>query len=191
MSHSAHQPPISDEPRTKSTMKTKHVIFGLVAAFLASCDRNDTGSAITTTGENHPGENHFFLTTELPPERIEGTPVPIRLRGINNTPVPAHESATPGTGGVIFRQIECNPIAAQSLPQPPPVDRDQYAMLIDNRWQTTADEPLSTFSVDVDTASYTNFRSLVRHRAPIPRDAVRLEEMVNYFDYACPSSSAP
>jgi Ca-activated chloride channel family protein len=46
------------------------------------------------------------------------------------------------------------------------------------------DAPLSTFSIDVDTASYANVRRMILDGRHIPEDAVRLEEMVNYFDYA-------
>ena len=67
--------------------------------------------------------------------------------------------------------------------QPAPVDRERYGQLVDNPWQTPVDAPLSTFSIDVDTASYSNFRRLIQDGARIPADSVRLEEMVNYFDY--------
>lgn len=71
-----------------------------------------------------------------------------------------------------------------ALPELSPANRERYGQLIDNPWQTPIDEPLSTFSVDVDTASYTNLRRLIKDGARIPPDSVRLEEMVNYFDYS-------
>jgi secreted protein with Ig-like and vWFA domain len=72
------------------------------------------------------------------------------------------------------------------LPSPPPVDRERYGQLLDNPWRSPADEVFSTFSIDVDTASYANFRRLALTGGRIPADAIRLEEMVNYFDYAYP-----
>ena len=69
---------------------------------------------------------------------------------------------------------------------PPPVDRERYNQLTDNTWQSPKDAPLSTFSIDVDTASYSNLRRMVLAGGRIPPDSVRLEEMVNYFDYAYP-----
>ncbi|MBS0469671.1 MAG: VWA domain-containing protein [Proteobacteria bacterium] len=48
----------------------------------------------------------------------------------------------------------------------------------------TAEQPVSTFSIDVDTASYGVVRDALNHGALPPADAVRIEEMVNYFDYA-------
>ena len=50
----------------------------------------------------------------------------------------------------------------------------------------TADQPVSTFSIDVDTASYAFVREQLNEGALPPADAVRVEEMVNYFDYAYP-----
>ncbi len=50
----------------------------------------------------------------------------------------------------------------------------------------TAEQPVSTFSIDVDTASYGFVRDALSHGALPPADAVRIEEMVNYFDYAYP-----
>ena len=72
------------------------------------------------------------------------------------------------------------------LPSPPPVDRERYGQLVDNPWRSPADEVFSTFSIDVDTASYANFRRMALTGSRIPADAIRLEEMVNYFDYAYP-----
>lgn len=75
------------------------------------------------------------------------------------------------------------------LPSPPPVDRERYGQLVDNPWRSPADEVFSTFSIDVDTASYANFRRIALTGGRIPADSIRLEEMVNYFDYAYPQPS--
>jgi Ca-activated chloride channel family protein len=65
----------------------------------------------------------------------------------------------------------------------PPADREVYADTPPNPVHLTAEEPVSTFSSDVDTAAYANVRRfLLDGRAP-PTDAVRLEELINYFDY--------
>ena len=63
--------------------------------------------------------------------------------------------------------------------------RDRYSRIIENAFKGVVDHPLSTFSIDVDTASYANTRQYLMqsHRLP-PADAVRIEELVNYFDYA-------
>jgi Ca-activated chloride channel family protein len=67
--------------------------------------------------------------------------------------------------------------------QPPEPSHERYGKIDDNPVKLVAEEPVSTFSVDVDTGSYANVRRmLTRGRLP-PRDAVRVEEMINYFPY--------
>jgi Ca-activated chloride channel family protein len=61
---------------------------------------------------------------------------------------------------------------------------DKYDRIVENQFLRTLDNPLSTFSIDVDTASYSKTRMyLLEHRMLPPPDAVRIEELVNYFDY--------
>lgn len=63
---------------------------------------------------------------------------------------------------------------------------DRYARTADNPWSRVLAEPLSTFSIDVDTASYSNVRRFLQEGSLPPADAVRSEELINYFDYAHP-----
>jgi len=65
-------------------------------------------------------------------------------------------------------------------------DRDQYEPFESNPVHLTRSEPVATFSADVDTASYANVRRMLRAGYRPPADAVRVEEMVNYFDYDYP-----
>ena len=94
---------------------------------------------------------------------------------------------------------------------PPPAGRDQnalqtrylheiqksdtasYAHVAESRFFEVVDQPLSTFSVDVDTASYANVRRFLNEGRLPPPDAVRIEELINYFkyDYAAPRNGAP
>ncbi len=60
---------------------------------------------------------------------------------------------------------------------------ESYDHFRDNPFHHTADDPRSTFSVDVDTASYANVRRLLEQGRLPDRGAVRIEEMINYFDY--------
>lgn len=71
--------------------------------------------------------------------------------------------------------------------QPLDTDRETYANAAPNPLRITAEEPVSTFSIDVDTASYALIRnSLMNGGLPDPQ-AVRIEEMVNYFPYDYPA----
>jgi Ca-activated chloride channel family protein len=65
-----------------------------------------------------------------------------------------------------------------------PHGREGYAHVAPNQFQSTYDQPLSTFGADVDTASYTNIRRILSGGHLPPRDAVRVEEFVNYFHFA-------
>ncbi|HEY2347141.1 MAG TPA: VWA domain-containing protein [Xanthomonadaceae bacterium] len=67
---------------------------------------------------------------------------------------------------------------------------EQYAKHDDNPVQRTAENPVSTFSIDVDTGSYSNVRRMLAAGQRPPADAVRAEEMINYFDYAYPAPSS-
>jgi Ca-activated chloride channel family protein len=63
------------------------------------------------------------------------------------------------------------------------VNREKYAHLPENGIFQVAQNPLSTFSIDVDTGSYTNVRRMLNEGQLPPADAVRVEEFINYFDY--------
>jgi len=63
---------------------------------------------------------------------------------------------------------------------------EEYSRIYENRFFDTLHNPLSTFSIDVDTASYANIRRFIRTNQFPLKDAVRIEEMVNYFDYDYP-----
>lgn len=68
---------------------------------------------------------------------------------------------------------------------------ERYPSLPHQGYQQVEREPLSTFSVDVDTAAYAHVRRILKSRQMPPRDAVRIEEMVNYFDYDYPRPRDP
>jgi Ca-activated chloride channel family protein len=65
-------------------------------------------------------------------------------------------------------------------------DREGYDEIIENPFVKAKDNPLSTFSIDVDAASYSNIRRFLNDGALPPAGAVRIEEMINYFSYQYP-----
>ena len=76
----------------------------------------------------------------------------------------------------------------------PPKDREQYDEIVENAFIAVAADPMSTFSIDVDRASYSNVRRFIMQSGQLPpRDAVRIEELVNYFpyEYRDPEGEAP
>jgi Ca-activated chloride channel family protein len=74
-----------------------------------------------------------------------------------------------------------------------PSNTATYDHIEENPFLEAKSNPLSTFSIDVDTASYSNIRRFLNEGALPPKDAVRVEEMINYFnyDYAQPNDEKP
>ena len=70
---------------------------------------------------------------------------------------------------------------------------DEYTHFESNRFLSTLTSPLSTFAADVDTSAYAHFRRLVLNGEHVPADAIRIEEMLNYFhyDYRQPEGDDP
>ncbi len=65
-------------------------------------------------------------------------------------------------------------------------NQEDYETFIENAFESPKTAPLSTFSIDVDNASYTNVRRFINNGQKVPKDAVRVEEMVNFFKYTYP-----
>lgn len=63
---------------------------------------------------------------------------------------------------------------------------ESYAAIVENEFRIVRDQPLSTFSIDVDTASYANVRRFLSQGQLPPKDAIRVEELLNYFSYDYP-----
>ncbi len=74
-------------------------------------------------------------------------------------------------------------------PNGEPENNEVYDRIEENGFKTVLTDPLSTFSIDVDTASYTNVRRMLNDGQLPPADAVRIEEMINYFVYNYPAPS--
>ncbi len=97
-------------------------------------------------------------------------------RGTRVQPMPMEAAA----GGAI-------PIVGDFAPPPVPQEfRDRYEDFEANPVRLVAEEPVSTFSIDVDTAAYANVRRYLTDGILPPIDAVRTEELINYFSYAYP-----
>jgi Ca-activated chloride channel family protein len=152
------------------------IAFGLAAALLASCSR----SGLETVG---------------PPADAAASAEPRAAEDAVAEADPAARSDIVVTGTRIARPnlTSSSPVTVVGgsgwIPQ---VGRDRFASVAQNGFKVAAEEPVSTFSIDVDTASYSFVRaSLNRNMLPQPA-AVRTEEMINYFpyDYAPPRSAA-
>jgi len=72
---------------------------------------------------------------------------------------------------------------------PAPQNTESYAGISENGYRDPLREPYSTFSIDVDNASYSNVRRFINLGQEVPKDAVRIEEMINYFKYDYPKAT--
>lgn len=104
----------------------------------------------------------------------------------------AHDAVVP-RGSVmkaaIINEMPAAPAGAvmTNMPPPPPqMNTESYKEVAEHGFIRTVSDPLSTFSIDVDTASYSNIRRLIGEGQLPPKGAVRIEEMINYFSYAYP-----
>ena len=128
----------------------------------------------------------------------------IVVTGAQNAPVlRGMASASVTINGRMARQrADAGAVSPARLPQVQeswryqgqPGNREQYDEIVENPFIAVAADPLSTFSIDVDRASYSNVRRFIMQQGQLPpRDAVRIEELVNYFpySYAEPEDDAP
>lgn len=85
----------------------------------------------------------------------------------------------------LMKKAEESGVSQDKNPEPIP-NTEEYKGVDENQFQSVILNPLSTFSIDVDTASYTNVRRFINEGQLPPKDAVRIEEMINYFPYNYP-----
>ncbi len=104
-----------------------------------------------------------------PADMVAGLPAPMASRQMLSAP-------QTGAGHMIL---------------PAPVTSETYANEAPSALKITSEEPVSTFSIDVDTASWSLIRNMILRGELPPSDAVRIEEMVNYFPYAYPTPEGP
>ncbi len=82
------------------------------------------------------------------------------------------------------------PYSSQPSPVVATATGENYSTLRENQLLRVNNEPVSTFSIDVDTAAYANVRRFINNGYLPPQDAVRIEEMINYFDYDYPAAES-
>jgi Ca-activated chloride channel homolog len=110
--------------------------------------------------------------------------------------VRARDEVAQASGQALERHKDTERVGAAVAPSVAPAEpwrqrqeewnTEAYARIEENRFLPVASSPVSTFSIDVDAASYSNVRRFLAQGTLPPADAVRLEEMVNYFPYRYP-----
>lgn len=180
--------------------------LGIAAVTLASCSKSGV-EPISAPAEVEAGaaavDGQVTVTGSRVPTPSLESPTPVTVVGAADArrksqsdyamaPMPAPPPAPPMMSvGRMAESRAYSPMQNQ-LPQYHDVGRDRFTAVSENPFKAVAQEPVSTFSIDVDTASYSFVRaSLNRSTLPQPA-AVRTEEMINYFpyDYASPRSAS-
>ena len=128
--------------------------------------------------------------------RIKGAPVSTFLGVLAAIVVVLGLVSSLAIPSLLRARVAVRPIVVARPPAaPPPLEqgREAYDRIVDNAFLAVSESPLSTFSIDVDTASYANVRRFLRGGHLPPKDAVRIEELLNYFtyDYRPPDDAAP
>jgi len=148
----------------------------LAVAVLAACSSTPQQQALAPPLPEAPPIHAADAPTTKVKVQGAGSAVLTARRMDNYTPPapPAPSPAKPQMGAYY---------AAPASIVPLPVNTERYAHQDDNPVQRTAEQPVSIFSIDVDTGSYSNMRRMVEQGQRPPADAVRAEEFINYFDY--------
>lgn len=175
------------------------LLTALGITLIAAC------GSVTERDSNTPKETPATVTPSQPPVPMPVTAPPPQVGTVANDQATTAESkvdkaakaAPMATGLALRREAErayapFAPAPAYPMPQVRE-ERERYNTIKDNPVHLAAETPVSTFSVDVDTASYSNVRRLLNEGRLPPQDAVRVEELVNYFpyDYKLPQDGKP
>jgi len=156
------------------------LVAGVCAASgLLGCGSEPGGGARQAPGKTTTDR---YARVERYPDMPPGaaTPAPAAPPTVASTP----PSAAPGD--MAPEGVLGIPEGLRTAEAAGPNNAEAYSPIVENGFVPVARQPLSTFSIDVDTASYANMRRFLTQGALPPRDSVRIEELVNYFPYAYP-----
>ncbi|MCL2346356.1 MAG: VWA domain-containing protein [Desulfobulbus sp.] len=165
-----------------TTLRCGSLALGLA---LAACSTPTEQAAPSVSAVDKPAAH---AEMPVPPEPLAAPSNPSEQKAAGNI---AMEAARARVSGDLLRQDKAmfQPAPAPSVAyaysfQPAPQNTEKYSHYADNPVKLTRVEALSTLSLDVDTASYSNVRRFLNQGQLPPKDAVRIEEMVNYFRYS-------
>jgi Ca-activated chloride channel family protein len=155
---------------------------------LSSCYANQEGSQIADKTQTAPPKADPQTTEESDDEKklmnlqAPAPPRKLKAEALANKPV--------ATGMVTGGKANESPVLRQAPQDLTPTDKEfnteGYDKIAENPFLEALKNPLSTFSIDVDTAAYSNVRRFIQQGNLPPQDAVRIEEMINYFEYNYP-----
>lgn len=148
------------------TATSKNVMLVVTAVGHTTATVKTNGkSVINITLTGNPAElSSVIVTTGYGVRKVKRSVVP--------NPAPLYERRTTGKRMPSQKNLDFN--------------TEDYDAIVENSFHKASDDPLSTFSIDVDAACYSNIRRFINDGALPPTGAVRIEEMINYFRYSYP-----
>lgn len=153
-------------------------ILSLTAAILAISACSTQQKNISNAQESVAMVEAADSSSIAPAPMVKSAPSPVSARSVGGNSFSLGGGGSTGFG---------NYIAPSERGHAPQADNEKYQNNIVNPVKNVAQDPISTFSIDVDTGSYSNIRRMLLDEGRLPPvDAVRIEELVNYFNYQYP-----
>jgi Ca-activated chloride channel family protein len=191
-----------ERARLQAALETKREAVGVVDSIVAEDmgkfpDQNQAESL-----QRIPETQITAGAQPAPSQQETSGPEEVMVTGMRKSRAPAtpHKGVAPPSGDGWARRMmsPSAPSTAGALPAAvlesrlglPDEGRDQFEKFDVNPVKQVAEEPVSTFSADVDTASYSFVRRQLNAGRLPQKDSVRVEEMINYFDYAWPAATS-
>jgi Ca-activated chloride channel family protein len=178
---------LTDAPRTSSFAWFTSIVSSIGAFWLALAALLFVAAACSSHSPNQSDLEPAATNSDAPsaPGELVGSADPGKQGDLSSE---AARAANPSGIGRSEQRVDSGQQAMHRLASaglsPNDWNTERYDTLSIQGFTRPVDAPLSTFSIDVDTASYANVRRFLRDRLQPPHGAIRIEEMVNYFRYA-------
>lgn len=160
------------------------LVISAVGCELTEVIVKDKRELFVVLKKGNEGLNEMVVSTC--PKHLTGSVAGIRIRGMASTRYTAPMIARDYEASR-NKKIDDYDKTRNNLPNSgKDFNREGYDRIVENRFLKATDNPLSTFSIDVDAASYSNVRRMLNYKQLPPAGAVRIEELINYFTYNYP-----
>ena len=164
---------------------TKKLVFALLLASMSASCYKASPDIYTSPGARPEMANDAEYNQATPTNRAAPDKLMTEEKA-KYDPMSKKESAAPPPVGAALPSVATVAIAPREKPPAEPTNSERYQEYKPNPWTDPAKDKLSTFAIDVDTASYTISRRKLNEGGLPPASAVRVEEFVNYFKYEYP-----
>jgi len=189
-------------------MNRKPLVFAIGLILLTACNthvKKEVAAETKAQAEKYKLENDKKERQELSAIEVTGgrikrvdaesaSPVHVVSRSridqaavVMDAPISYEASPAPA---VMPSKSRLGNVAGYATVQQPEQNTEKYKNFIDNPTQLVSETPVSTFSIDVDTGSYSNVRRMLNSGTRPPADSVRAEEIINYFDFGYPAPTS-